>query len=88
MIAYLDSWWWLYYINYVVDGLVDASGGSEIRHPKMQRCPKLCCWFSRALQDVAARRDVNLMLIIELDDGKILAGSPIKFDGKNPWVSG
>jgi hypothetical protein len=54
----------------------------------MQRCPKLCCWFSRALQDVAARRDVNLMLIIELDDGKILAGNPIKFDGKSPWVSG
>jgi hypothetical protein len=26
--------------------------------------------------------------IIELDDGKILTGNPIKFDGKNPWVSG
>ena len=25
--------------------------------------------------------------VIELDDGKILTGKPIKFDGKNPWVS-
>jgi hypothetical protein len=28
------------------------------------------------------------MLFIELDDGKILAGQPQQFDGKNPWVSG
>jgi len=26
--------------------------------------------------------------VIELDDGKIGTGKPIKFDGKNPWVSG
>ena len=29
------------------------------------------------------------ILLIELDDGKFLTGKPyIKFDGKNPWVSG
>jgi hypothetical protein len=27
-------------------------------------------------------------LLIELDDGKVLAGKPQQFDGKNPWVSG
>ena len=28
------------------------------------------------------------LLLIELDDGKILTGKPDQFDGKNPWVSG
>ena len=28
-----------------------------------------------------------MVLIIELDDGKILTGKPDQFDGKNPWVS-
>jgi len=31
---------------------------------------------------------MNLLLFIELDDGKILTGNPDQFDGKNPWVSG
>ena len=31
---------------------------------------------------------MNLLLFIELDDGKILNGNPDQFDGKNPWVSG
>ena len=29
-----------------------------------------------------------LIDIVELDDGTILTGTPINFDGKNPWVSG
>ena len=28
------------------------------------------------------------VVIIELDDGKILTGKPDQFDDKNPWVSG
>ena len=32
--------------------------------------------------------DKYYQIIIELDDGNFLAGKPIKFDGKNPWVSG
>ena len=31
---------------------------------------------------------ISIECFIELDDGKILTGKPIQFDGKNPWVSG
>ena len=33
-------------------------------------------------------RPYFIPIIIELDDGKILTGKPIKFDGKKPMVSG
>ena len=29
-----------------------------------------------------------MIILIELDYGKILTGKPDQFDGKNPWVSG
>ena len=31
---------------------------------------------------------MSRLRFIELDDGKILTGNPVIFDGKNPWVSG